>query len=165
MKQYALLLFLLFCYAAQAQTISVDALRREYQLVNSDSATCAKLYSRINKTSNSDVITNAYRGAISISMANHSKEKKEKLKLFNTGKKMLEESIAADSSNIELRFIRFTIQTNCPKVLRYNKEIPSDKNFILKNYSSLMNVGVKKMIVSFFNQSNSVTDAEKQKLK
>jgi hypothetical protein len=98
-------------------------------------------------------------------MANHSKEKKEKIKLFNTGKKMLEESIASDSSNIELRFIRFTIQSNCPKVLRYNKEIPSDKNFILKNYSSLMNVAIKKMIVSFFNQSNSVTDAERQKLK
>ncbi len=165
MKHYALLLLLLFCYGVRAQTISVDALRREYQLVNSDSATCAKLYSRINKTSNSDVITNAYRGAISISMANHSKEKKEKLKLFNTGKKMLEESIAADSSNIELRFIRFTIQTNCPKVLRYNKEIASDKSFILKNYSSLLNVAIKKMIVSFFNQSNSVTDAERQKLK
>jgi hypothetical protein len=164
MKQFILLLFFLSSFGASSQTITVDALRREYQQVHSDSALCAKLYSRVNKTNNSDIITNAYRGAISISMANHSKEKKEKIKLFNTGKKILEESIASDSSNIELRFIRFTIQTNCPKVLRYNKEIVNDKNFILKNFSSITNGAIKKMIVSFFNQSNSVTDSEKKNL-
>ena len=87
MKQFMLLLFLVLEIGVSSQTISVDALRREYQQVNSDSASCAKLYSRVNKTSNSDIITNAYRGAISISMAKHSKEKKEKIKLFNTGKK------------------------------------------------------------------------------
>lgn len=163
-------IFLSFLLAAawnniHAQTISVDALRREYHRINTDSANCAKLYNKVIKANNNDNLFLAYKGAITAVMAGHIKEKSEKLKLFNSGKKLLEQSIAADSSDIETRFLRFTVQTNSPKALGYNKQINADKNYILKNYPSLTNAAIKNMMLNFFSKTNYLTEAEKQKLK
>lgn len=165
MKKLIVFLFLITSMNAFSQTITADALRRAYQQVNTDSATCSKLYKKITTSTDSDNIIVAYRGAITASMSNFSTDKREKLNLFNSGKKLLEQSIAKDSSNIETRFLRFTIQSNCPKALNYNKQIKTDKAFILKNYSALTNLAIKRMITSFAQQSSAFTESEKLKLK
>ena len=163
--KFFVLLFFFTILHSYSQNTAVDEFRKEYDQVSKDSATCAKLYKKAIRSSNADNITTAYRGAITAAMANHSKDKKEKLNVFNTGKKLLEKAISADSSNIETRFLRFTIQSSCPKALGYNKQIASDKNFILKNYSASTNAAVKKMISSFANATSYFTKADKEKLK
>lgn len=165
MKKVAFILFILTSFTSFAQVITVDALRRDYQNVKTDSTTCANLYKKIVKSNNADLITTAYRGAITAAMAGYSKDKKEKIKLFSTGKKMLEQSITSDSSNIETRFLRYTVQSNCPKALGYNKQLKSDKEFILKNYSIITNFAIKNMIKKFLLQYTTLTETEKQKLK
>lgn len=165
MKNIFFVLFFISGYSAFSQTITVDALRREYEQAFKDSAICDKLHKKVIKSSNTDNITIAYRGAITAAMANHAKNKKDKLSLFNEGKKLLEQSIAADNSNIETRFLRFTVQTNAPKALGYSKQIELDKEFILKNYSSVTNLAIKRMISSFAQQAVSLSEKEKQKLK
>lgn len=165
MKKILLLFLLLNSACVFSQTVSIDALRRDYQQVKTDSVSCAKLYKKINSANNTDAASLAFKGAITASMANYLTDKKEKIKLFNTGKKLIEESIHSDSTNIETRFLRFTIQTNCPKALGYNKQINTDKSFILKNYSSISSVAVKKMVHTFLLQSKELTEIEKQKLK
>ena len=154
----------IYCHSF-SQTITVDALRREYPSINKDSASCAKLYKKILKVTIPDNTTDAYKGAITIVMAGFVKGKELKLSLFLNGKKMLEKSIASDTSDIELRFLRFTVQTNCPKILGYNKKINSDKNFILKHYSSVTNPAIKNLFHSFLLQTSFFTEAEKQKIK
>lgn len=165
MKKAVFILFLFASFTSFAQVLTTDALRRSYQQVKTDSATCAKLYKKVVKSNNADAITTAYRGAITAAMADYSKDKKEKIKLFNTGKKMLEQSIASDSSNIETRFLRYTVQSNCPKALGYNKQLKSDKEFIFKNYSIITNLAIKNMIKTFLLQYTTLTETEKQKLK
>jgi hypothetical protein len=164
MKKYLFILFFLYSGIAFSQGISLDALRREYPQVNTDSASCAKLYKKMIRSNNADAISTAYRGAITAAMANQVTNKQEKIKLFSIGKKLLEQSIALDSNNIETRFLRFTIQTNCPKALGYNKQISADKQFILKNYNGITSMALKKMITGFLLQSKLLTAIEKQKL-
>ena len=165
MKKILFILFLFVSLTSFSQVITPDGLRREYQQVKTDSTSCAKLYKKIVKSNNADMLTTAYRGAITAAMANWSKDKKEKIKLFNTGKKMLEQSIASDSSNIETRFLRYTVQISCPKALGYNKQLKSDKEFIFKNYSSITSMAIKNMIKTFLLQHTTLTETEKQKLK
>ncbi len=170
MKKLFLLLFLQIAIGIPAticvaQVITPDALRRSYVEVSKDSASCARLYQKVIKSQNADNITTAYRGAVTAAMSNHSKSKKEKLALFNSGKKLLEQSITSDSSSIETRFLRLSIQTACPKALNYYKQINPDKAFILKNYPTETNLAIKRMISSFALQSASFSEAEKQKLK
>ena len=40
-------------------------------------------------------------------------------KYFNKGKALLESSIQNNSSSIELRFLRYSIQVNLPRILLY----------------------------------------------
>ncbi len=166
MKRAALAIsFLLFYVLSFSQAINFDGLRKDYALVHKDSASCAKIYKKMIRSAAADPLTTAYRGAVTAAMADHATNKQEKIKLFTDGKKMLERSIEADSSNIETRFLRFSIQTNCPKALGYNKQIKADKLFILKNYSSITNAALKDLLKTFLMQSAYLTAAEKQKLK
>ena len=165
MKRILISFLLLFSSISFAQTPGIETLRKEYYKVKTDSATCAALYQKISTSTPTDNLLIAYKGAITAAMADHSANKAEKLKLFNTGKKMLEQVIKTDSSNLELRFLRFTIQTSCPKALGYNKQIATDKKFILSHFDTFKNSEFKAKMWSYLLNSTALTEEEKKKLK
>jgi len=107
---FVLLYFLLFAVTMNGQGVTIETLRKEYYKVSTDSITCGKLYDKVENLTSTDNLINGYKGAITAAMANHVKSKAEKLKLFNSGKKLIEAAIKADAQNVELRFLRFTIQ-------------------------------------------------------
>jgi hypothetical protein len=164
-KVIVILSFLIIQLVAFSQTININELRKEYAKVNADSLSCFKLYKKVSQIKDQDNTINGYKGAISAMKASFVKDKKEKLKLFNEGKEMLERSIVTDSSNIELRFLRFTIQTNAPKVLGYNKKIESDKNYIITHFDSVNKSALKNMMQDFLIQSAYLSENEKSKIK
>lgn len=166
-KIVSALLFCFLCVSGISQTINIETLRNDYYKVDTDSIACAKLYKKIKDQTFSDNTMQGYKGAITASMANHSKNKQEKIKLFNSGKKLLEESIKADSSNVELLFLRLTIQSSCPKALGYNSKIEKDKSFIITHIDTVKNSLIKKRIIEFLLTSNRITltESEKNKLK
>ena len=56
-----------------------------------------------------------------------------KLKYFKRGKKLLDNDIAENSKNIEIRYLRFLMQKQIPDFLGYNKNMNEDFNYISKN--------------------------------
>lgn len=165
MKQLFSFTFLLFYFSAFTQNISVELLRKEYYKLNTDSVLCKKLFNKIKNENSTNNTIVAYKGAIYASMSNHTKNKSDKLKLFNEGKKMLEQAISKDSANLELRFLRFTIQTNCPKALGYHKNINNDKIFIINNFNTLKPSEHKNKIIEFLSTSAYLNEQEKKKIK
>jgi len=166
-KIVSIVLLFTFCSIVHGQNISIETLRNDYFKVDTDSLSCAKLYNKVKDQNFSDNTQQAYKGAITAAMANHVKNKQEKIKLFNNGKKLLEESIKNDSSNIELVFLRLTIQSSCPKALGYYSKIEKDKTYIIKNIETAKSSLVKKRIIEFLLNSGkiSLSEAEKNKLK
>lgn len=164
-KNIITLLFTLASFSIFAQTISIESLRKEYGNVRLDSSSCAALYSKIKNNTTSELAFTSYKGAIMASMASYTKNKQEKINLFNQGKKMLEDAISKDTANVESRFLRLTIQTNCPKVLGYHKHIEQDKAFVLDNYNTIKDKTLKQMIAAFLMDSKFVTEKEKSSLK
>jgi hypothetical protein len=79
----------------------------------------------------------AYFGAAEMVSAQYKFMPSKKISTFNTGRKILDQALKSDSLNIEIRYLRFTIQSNCPSFLGYNKYIESDKQFIIKNLNAL----------------------------
>ena len=53
-----------------------------------------------------------------------------KLSYFNKGKKILEETIENNPDNVELRFLRFAVQTEVPGILLYFNEIEEDQGYL-----------------------------------
>jgi hypothetical protein len=164
MKKQLLFFFILASASLQAQTISIDQLRKAYYRLNTDSAACAELYAKVSKVNSAGNLINGYKGAITAAMANHVKSKQEKIKLFTTGKKLMDQSVAADSADVELRFLRFTIQTNCPKALGYYKQIETDKNYMLAHVNEVKNPGVKNKMTEYLLASSYLAPDEKKKL-
>jgi hypothetical protein len=54
----------------------------------------------------------------------------DKLQFFNSGKSIIEKSIARDSYNPELRFLRFSVQEKAPRMLGYSSNLEEDADLI-----------------------------------
>jgi hypothetical protein len=105
-----------------------------------------------------------YKGSATALLAKYSINPYRKVKYFNAGVVLLEKSIKLEPNNLELRYLRFTIQTNAPGFLGYYANISSDKSFLLKGISSITDQELKKNVLSFLKNSDELTKTEKQKL-
>ncbi len=79
----------------------------------------------------------AYHGAALMTSAQYAFWPFEQLKRFNQGKKILENAVRHDMTNVEIRWIRYVIQKNAPSFLNYSKNLEEDKKFLL-DYTNLM---------------------------
>ncbi|MES3018907.1 MAG: hypothetical protein V4721_14060 [Bacteroidota bacterium] len=93
-----------------------------------------------------------YRGGATMLMAKHAMNPFSKLSYFKKGKGMLETAIQAENSNVELRFLRYTIQTNVPSFLGYNSHLAKDRQFLTQSVSGVKDAELKKIITSYLKQ-------------
>ena len=106
-----------------------------------------------------------YKGSGTMLMAKHVMNPFSKMSYFKKGKQMLEKASEVDKNNIELRFLRFTAQTNMPSFLGYNNSIDYDKKFILNSFSQIKDIKLKEFILPVLHKSKYLTVEEKQQLK
>lgn len=97
----------------------------------------------------------AFKGALQMKAAQFEKTAKDKLTLFNAGKKILETEIKSNDSNVEYRFLRLLIQENAPKQLKYDGNIEEDVLNIVAGYSKLKE-STKTAIESYAKKSASL---------
>lgn len=90
-----------------------------------------------------------YNGMAYMIRANYTWNPYNKLSYFNKGRDMLDAAISKDPSNLELRFLRFGVQTNAPAFLGYSGKIEEDKSVILKGYALLKDKDLKDRIKNY----------------
>ena len=78
----------------------------------------------------------------------------QKFKYFNKGKELLESSIRNNSSSIELRFLRYSIQVNLPRILFYSENIENDLDFVQYHLKLMKDENLKKYILISLNNLN-----------
>ena len=84
-----------------------------------------------------------------------------KMEYFNKGKNFLESAISNDPKNVELKFMRFCIQKNTPSFLLYKKNLASDKSYIFKSFSSILDNDLKLRISNYMVEEKiQLTEAE-----
>ncbi len=101
----------------------------------------------------------AYKGALMMKKSHFIKKPKDKIAVFNEGKKLLEKEIQTFPNNTEFRFLRFIVQENAPKIVKYNKKLATDKAFIINHYPTLPNK-LKQHIFNYAGQSELLNKAE-----
>lgn len=128
---FAAILFVLPAFQSGAQ---LDEIRALFAISSVDEAANKLLLSKT-KTADlkKDPVLYGYHGAALMTMANHYTWPSTKLNYFNRGKKKLEKAVNYDLRNVELRFIRYSVQRGAPMMLGYYGNMESDKAFILKN--------------------------------
>lgn len=110
--------------------------------------------------SNHSTTLQAYKAASVVLLAKYESGIVKKMKLFNRGTDLLEQTIAKDPSNYEARLIRFNIQDNVPWITGYTSDIKEDKKFLIANYARQPE-DLKQFAKSYAMYCESFTSAEK----
>lgn len=110
-------------------------------------------------------LLDGYKGMSYMIRANHSWNPYNKLSFFNKGKDLLDGSIQNAPQELELRFLRFCVQTNAPGFLGYSGKITEDKALILSLYGTCSDADLKNRIKNYLASSSYCTAADKERLK
>ena len=151
----ALLSFLMvWSTSVVAQDQLLATIRQNIGEVFKTDSVCRRMHTEFEKI---DVSKNnlllGYKGAIELGMGRHDPNVFKKMSWFNDGKEHLEKSIANDPQNLELRFLRLTIQTNMPSFLGYGESKQTDKVFVLQNLEKAHSEDFKKRVRNFIKQA------------
>lgn len=159
MKRYIFIAILIILAKFAFSSSILDNARVLYMSASESEKDCKKLFDISNNSDN--VILKAYNAASMMIMAKFIKNPLSKLASFNKGKKKLELCIKYKPRNIELLFLRFSIQSESPSFLGYNSNLNDDKNMIFQNYTKSNDVTLRYLIKSFMIKSTNILQSEK----
>lgn len=100
----------------------------------------------------------AFEGSLLMKKAGLVPNVGSKYKLFKTGHLKLDDVIARDNKNAEIRFLRLMVQENAPWILNYRKQIDEDSKIIQSSFKSLPPV-VQKVVVGYSKKSKVLKPA------
>lgn len=124
----------------------LNDVRDNYNKLSYNKMLCEKMIFELEKTKNNSATYLAYLGGAQTVWANHVVNPISKLNTFNKGKKNIESAIAKEPENVELRFIRLSIQKNAPSFLGYKSNVKEDTELIKKKYQQVNSTILKKNI-------------------
>lgn len=166
------MIYLVFLFTFSFSTPSANSsltlpeIRAMYIKANDHEKTCKEMIALLKPYDEANnPLFLGYKAGANMIMARHAVNPISKLSWFNKGKKMLEAAIKADSKDVELRCLRFGIQSNVPSFLNYKEDINRDKKFILQSYPQVKDPILKKNIVSYLTKWGDLTATEKAQLK
>ena len=164
-----IMMVLLLSGCMQVSTVatlpSLQEVRTHYQSAATEEKACRQLLKELETVEEkSNPVLGGYRASAMMMMANHVFNPLKKLSYFNDGKALLERSIAADGQNVELRFLRFAAQSECPSFLNYDSNLDTDKQLLLNSLSQVKDQQLKKMVCDFLRNSKQLSKTEKEKV-
>lgn len=133
--------------------INIDKMRADYSVAVKDKKLCETHL----KTLEADARTateKGYLAAYEILWAKHKNNPFTKLSQFKKGKNLLESIIEKHKDNIDLRFIRWSVQTHAPSFLNYCEDRLIDKEFLVRNLKKLPSQDGKKIIYKYLSEAN-----------
>lgn len=151
MMKFSALLISAICFLAGFDTGILDEVRANYKKLVSDKALCEKFISELEKTKDNSARHLAYLGSLQTIWAHHVFSPISKLNTFNKGKKNIEQAIKKEPENVELRFVRLSVQKNAPSFLGYKSNVKEDAEFIRKSRHQVKTAVLQENIKAILN--------------
>ena len=136
----------------------LQKLRKEFRLLETSEKAITEIKQIVATTNQVSLpLKTAYYAVAEMTTAKYKVNPFSQISAFNSGKKLLESAVKADSLNPEIIYIRYTIQTQAPSFLGYTKNITADKNFLTKNLNAIKldDVELYTTIYSYLNYKKS----------
>jgi hypothetical protein len=146
------------------QVADLLELRKAYHVAIYDGKKADIFCKELAKVSNPSPMQKGYMGAGKMLLAKNAFSPISKFNLFTEGKLLLDGSIKNAPNEIELRYLRYSIQLNCPAFLNYDSNRNEDRSFILKQLPSLKDRDLKTRIIAFMASSGNLSSAEREAL-
>lgn len=135
MKRNLTGIFLLLSLAAFATEDEIDAntLRTEYYYCVGSATKTDALYKRLMSVNSDKPIITGFIGALEALKAKHAWNPYTKLEYLDKSAATFARAIAADPQNVEIRFLRYTVEFYVPAFLGYSSHMAHDKQVIIQN--------------------------------
>ena len=163
-------LILLFVFIIAGNTVIANPDIQELRELYYKAAMSKKSWKRLCKLlspvdTKSPAVLVCYKGASLMMEAKYSISPWSKLNSFRSGKRLIEEAVRRDSQNPEIRFLRYSIQTNLPSFLDYDDDISSDRMFLIANASHIKDKALKDNIIQYLSEIKALNKEEIKGLK
>lgn len=148
MKRFLYLLILLVAANISiAQAPALSDVRAGYRAAAGNQQACENLIDQLDSLEVDEfTVHNGYLAAATMMMAKYSFSPIRKFNYFEKGKKLLEQAIQKDPEEVELRYLRFAVQSNLPGFLGYKKQMKYDRAFLESSVPNLTDEELKQMI-------------------
>ena len=161
-----LLLVFIAVFLHQSAKLTLDELRNYYQLAATQKVAAEKLDQlTMMIDTNSDPVLIGYKGANEMLQAKYSWNPIAKWNRFNKGRTLLQLAIKRDNTNLETRFLRYSIQSNIPSFLDYHAQMATDKHYLILNTPHINDKKLKEIIVNYFVSTHTLTNTELNNIK
>jgi len=160
-------LLLIPCCAFAWQTPDLHRVRELYRRapeVKQDALQLDQLLLPVDSAVSAPVLV-CYKGASEMIKAKYGLNPLNKLENFNKGKVLITRAFSRDTLNLEMHFIRFSIQSNLPAFLGYHDELDRDKRFLLAYTRSSTDPELQEMISKYLSALPSISPEELKQLK
>lgn len=173
MIKQRILIFLLFASIsickAQLSPKEIAVLKIDLIKAVENSKLTDSLSDKLNKLPNKTALTTGYCGTLEALKAKHSWNPYNKIKYVKVSLRTMQKAIDMDKENLEIRFMRFSIEHFTPSFLGFSKDLPIDRKEIIKHYQN-RNFGVAdqeliKNVAKFMIESKRCTTEEIKILK
>lgn len=134
-------LLMLLCFTLSFEVCSattrnddIDNIKQAMILAVESSRVTDSLYTELSARNSASPLIIAYTGTLEALKAKHSWNPYQKLKYVARSQKNLEKALRVEPNNLEIRFMRFSIQHYTPAFLGYSKELAEDRQMIIKQF-------------------------------
>jgi|SRR5579875_1917555 len=152
MMRMSLLFAITFLFLSKNRCFAIDLeyIRSHYQKAVSDKKLCETMIAELEKNKN-DNIELAYLGAFQAIWAKHISNPISKITSFYRAKANIEKAVRNEKNNIEIRFVRLSVQKNCPAFLGYNTNLQEDERFLRENMKNISSKELLNMVEKILN--------------
>ncbi len=162
MRQLVILIPLLLVLSSEAQ--SLLEVRKNFHDAVMEPKRTKEFHRYLKESELTSATINAYRAASEAMMARVVWNPISKLAQVIKYAEMMENAVMSDKDNIEIRFLRLSIEYNIPKFLGMSKNLEQDTDMIVKNLSDVQNMDLDpsygRYILSFLETTKLCTDQE-----
>jgi len=146
-----------------AKVDNVSEARSLFKSAAFDQQACTSLvYGLKNTTEHTHPTLTAYKACGLMMYAKYLLNPLDKLSSFSKGKSLLEKCVHKEPKSIEIRFLRLAMQSKSPSFLGYSDHIQTDKVFIVKQFKSIDDEELKKLMKAFLVKADVLSDSEKK---
>ncbi len=127
------------------------ALRQQLMHAVNNSKTTDSLYNSLATLTNKSPLITGYIGTLQALKAKHHWNPYYKIKYVRDAEKTFAKAVTAEPHDIEIRFLRYSVEHNLPKFLGYSKNMKADRDEMLSLLNKHYPADEKQMVITIIN--------------
>ncbi len=153
MKFFSLLVLLIAISPSSSKTQdqdqSLDRVRLQFYKATLDYQYAFPLIEQLNGIEDPVAIMLAYKGATEAILAKPGWNPFKKLRHLKNSRSLLQQAITSDAGDVEIRFLRLSVEHHIPKYLGFSDHMEQDKTMIMDNLNRFRKKGLPQEITDY----------------